>query len=181
MLCCLLIAFAATTAAYSPALRSPVAPRSPVGASVRMAADGEERIPYVRGGESPGQAWASYKRRLAQPTPVDEEKPALSMETLKKYGVAGTVAYVLTELAFWAVAFPVASASFYNLNGHWPDVLGDGDDRLAVLGFVFAGANIARLAVPLRFGAAFALAPWVDENIIARLPKLGGAGAAEEE
>jgi hypothetical protein len=33
---------------------------------------------------------------------------ALSMDDVKKYGVAGTVAYVLTELAFWVVAFPVA-------------------------------------------------------------------------
>ena len=38
------------------------------------------------------------------------------------------------------------------------------DDRTAVLGFIFAGANLARLAVPLRLGAAFALVPWVDAN-----------------
>ena len=36
----------------------------------------------------------------------------LSMEDVKKYGVAGTIAYILTELAFWAVAFPVASPPF---------------------------------------------------------------------
>ena len=29
----------------------------------------------------------------------------LSMDDIKKYGVAGTLAYILTELAFWAVAF----------------------------------------------------------------------------
>jgi hypothetical protein len=34
------------------------------------------------------------------------------------------------------------------------------------LAFIFAGANIARVMVPLRLGAALALAPWVDENII---------------
>merc|ERR1719326_1008196 len=91
----------------------------------------------------------------------------LSMEDIKKYGVAGTIAYILTELAFWAVAFPVASASFYNLNGHWPD-FGDGSDRAAVLAFIFAGANVARLVVPLRLGAALAITPWVDENICRR-------------
>ena len=90
---------------------------------------------------------------------------SLSMDDIKKFGVAGTLAYILTELAFWIVAFPVASTTFYNTAGHWPD-FADGSDRTAVLAFIFAGANVARLAVPLRFGAAFALAPWVDENIV---------------
>ena len=54
---------------------------------------------------------------------------------------------------------------------------GDNADRATVLGFVFAGANIARLAVPLRLGAALALAPWVDENILQRF---GGAEKEEE-
>ena len=92
----------------------------------------------------------------------------LSMADVKKFGVAGTVAYVLTELAFWAVAFPVASTALYQTTGHWPDVFNDNGDRAAVLAFIFTGANIARLLVPLRLGAALALAPWVDENIINR-------------
>jgi hypothetical protein len=91
------------------------------------------------------------------------------MEDVKKYGVAGTVAYVLTELAFWAVAFPVASAALYKTTGHWPDVISDATDRATVVGFIFAGANVARLLVPLRLGAALALAPWVDENILSRI------------
>lgn len=98
----------------------------------------------------------------------DGEGPSLSMADVKKYGVAGTVAYVLTELAFWAVAFPVASTALYQSTGHWPDVINDTADRTTVLGFIFAGANIARLLVPLRLGAALALAPWVDENILNR-------------
>lgn len=97
-----------------------------------------------------------------------EEKKGLSMEDVKKYGISGTVAYILTELAFWAVAFPVASTALYQSTGHWPDVINDSTDRTTVLGFIFAGANIARLLVPLRLGAALALAPWVDENIINR-------------
>ena len=95
-----------------------------------------------------------------------EKKPVLSMADVKKYGVAGTVAYVLTELAFWAVALPVASTALYQSTGHWPDVINDSTDRTTVLGFIFAGANVARLLVPLRLGAALALAPWVDENIL---------------
>jgi len=92
----------------------------------------------------------------------------LSMADVKTFGIAGTVAYILTELAFWAVAFPVASAALYQSTGHWPDVINDSTDRGTVLGFIFAGANIARLLVPVRLGAALALAPWVDDNIINR-------------
>jgi hypothetical protein len=106
----------------------------------------------------------------------------LSMADVKKYGVAGTVAYVLTELAFWAVAFPVASTALYQSTGHWPDVINDTTDRATVLGFIFAGANIARLLVPLRLGAALALAPWVDDNILSKFGeggKLKSANIAE--
>lgn len=42
-----------------------------------------------------------------------------------------------------------------------------------MLGFIFAGANIARLLVPLRLGAALALAPWVDDNLLSKLNKDG--------
>ncbi|GKZ01204.1 hypothetical protein MPSEU_001071800 [Mayamaea pseudoterrestris] len=101
--------------------------------------------------------------------------PALSMSDVKKYGVAGTLAYVLTELAFWIVAFPVAAYALYQSTGHWPDVINETTDRAAVLGFIFAGANIARLFVPVRLGAALALAPWVDENI------LGGSGGTSTD
>lgn len=103
----------------------------------------------------------------------EDGEGGLSMADVKKYGVSGTVAYVLTELAFWAIAFPVASTALYQTTGHWPDVINDSAERATVLGFIFAGANVARLLVPLRLGAALALAPWVDENIINR-------GGAEE-
>jgi hypothetical protein len=90
----------------------------------------------------------------------------LSMADVKKFGVSGTVAYVLTELAFWFVAFPVAAFALYQSTGHWPDVVNESGDRAAVLAFIFAGANVARIFVPLRLGAALALAPWVDENLL---------------
>lgn len=90
----------------------------------------------------------------------------LSMDDVKKFGVAGTLAYVLTELAFWIVAFPVAGFALYQSTGHWPDVVNEAGDRTAVLAFIFAGANVARAFVPVRLGAALALAPWVDENIL---------------
>lgn len=61
--------------------------------------------------------------------------------------------------------------------GHWPD-FGDGSDRAAVLAFIFAGANVARLVVPLRFAAAFAIVPWVDENIV---QQFGIGGDSDDE
>mmetsp|Transcript_7749 Transcript_7749/g.11099 ORF Transcript_7749/g.11099 Transcript_7749/m.11099 type:complete len:559 (-) Transcript_7749:44-1720(-) len=110
-----------------------------------------------------------------------EDGEGLSMADVKKFGVAGTVAYVLTELAFWAVAFPVASYALYNTSGHWPDVINDSSDRATVLGFIFAGANVARLLVPLRLGAALALAPWVDENILSRGEDTGSAATDTQD
>lgn len=95
---------------------------------------------------------------------------SLSMADVKKYGKAGIGAYILTELAFWVVAFPVAATALYQSTGHWPDIVNESGDRAAVLAFIFAGANVARAMVPLRLGAALALAPWVDENLF------GGSG-----
>ena len=71
----------------------------------------------------------------------------------------------------------MAATALYQSTGHWPDVINETADRTAVLAFIFAGANIARLLVPLRLGAALALAPWVDENL---LSGRGTAEAAEE-
>ena len=123
---------------------------------------------YNRGKEETGEGFSL-------PSFGGENGEGLSMADVKKFGVSGTLAYVLTELAFWAVAFPVASTALYQTTGHWPDVFNDNSDRAAVLAFIFTGANIARLLVPLRLGAALALAPWVDANIINR------EGASDQE
>jgi len=118
--------------------------------------------------------YSFYQRDNGSATEGEESNPfsfqfgdtSLSMSDVKKYGVAGTVAYILTELAFWVVAFPVAATALYQSTGHWPDVFNDTGDRTAVLAFIFAGANVARLFVPVRLGAALALAPWVNENLL---------------
>eukprot|EP00441_Pelagodinium_beii_P026937 CAMPEP_0197653128 /NCGR_PEP_ID=MMETSP1338-20131121/34867_1 /TAXON_ID=43686 ORGANISM="Pelagodinium beii, Strain RCC1491" /NCGR_SAMPLE_ID=MMETSP1338 /ASSEMBLY_ACC=CAM_ASM_000754 /LENGTH=220 /DNA_ID=CAMNT_0043228147 /DNA_START=51 /DNA_END=713 /DNA_ORIENTATION=- len=91
----------------------------------------------------------------------------ITMDDVKKYGAAGTLSYVITELLFWAVAFPTECFAFLNTAGHWPD-FSKPEDSAAVFGLVFAASNIARLLLPLRFGAALAMAPWVDENIMKR-------------
>lgn len=122
----------------------------------------------------PGLTAFSYYQRSNSSSEEGESEPfsfqlgdaSLSMSDVKKFGVAGTLAYVLTELAFWVVAFPVAATALYQSTGHWPDVINESGDRTAVLAFIFAGANVARLFVPVRLGAALALAPWVDANLL---------------
>mmetsp|Transcript_41960 Transcript_41960/g.106724 ORF Transcript_41960/g.106724 Transcript_41960/m.106724 type:complete len:276 (+) Transcript_41960:81-908(+) len=108
---------------------------------------------------------------LMEKEPFDVWKPNtygnITMVDVKKYGAAGTLAYVFTELAFWALAVPTECAVFYQTAGRWPDFSND-MDKAAVVGFVFAASNIARLCLPLRFGAALAMAPWVDANIMKR-------------
>ncbi|CAE7280668.1 unnamed protein product [Symbiodinium microadriaticum] len=89
------------------------------------------------------------------------------MDDVKKYGAAGTLSYVITELIFWAVAFPTEVFIYLQTAGHWPD-FSKPEESAAVFGMVFAASNVARLLLPLRFGAALAMAPWVDENIMQR-------------
>ncbi|CAE7692197.1 unnamed protein product [Symbiodinium sp. CCMP2592] len=94
----------------------------------------------------------------------------ISMDDVKKYGAAGTLSYVITELIFWAVAFPSECIVYLNTAGHWPD-FSKPEESAAVFGLVFAASNIARLLLPIRFGAALAMAPWVDENIMQKFSK----------
>eukprot|EP00435_Cladocopium_sp_Y103_P040094 s3584_g10.t2 len=94
----------------------------------------------------------------------------ISMDDVKKYGTAGTLSYVITELLFWAIAFPTECIVYLNTAGHWPD-FSKPEESAAVFGLVFAASNIARLLLPLRFGAALAMAPWVDENIMQKFFK----------
>lgn len=45
----------------------------------------------------------------------------ITMEDVKKYGTAGTISYVITELIFWALAFPTEVFIYLQTAGHWPD------------------------------------------------------------
>ncbi|CAJ1371580.1 unnamed protein product [Effrenium voratum] len=115
-----------------------------------------------------------------QESQVEDKKPFnvwepdtygnISMDDVKKYGAAGTLSYVITELLFWAIAFPTECIVYLNTAGHWPD-FSKPEESAAVFGLVFAASNIARLLLPLRFGAALAMAPWVDENIMKKFFK----------
>jgi len=91
----------------------------------------------------------------------------ITMDDVKKYGVAGTISYFVTELAFWAIAIPLECFAFWETVGHWPDFMIP-EESAEVFSLVFAASNIARLLLPVRFGAALAMAPWVDENVVKR-------------
>ena len=91
----------------------------------------------------------------------DEKK--LSMEDVRSFGAAGTAAYVLVELAFWAVAFPAAFAWYRVAEGTWLD-LGDAGDKARLLGAGAVFINGARALVPLRLAAALALAPSLQSS-----------------
>jgi hypothetical protein len=93
-----------------------------------------------------------------------KKKKGLSMADVKSFGVAGTVSYVITELAFWAVAFPLAFSWYRVAEGSWLD-LSNATDKAKLLGAGTVFINGVRLLVPLRLAAALALAPTVEKTL----------------
>ncbi|CAK9003420.1 Uncharacterized protein SCF082_LOCUS7735 [Durusdinium trenchii] len=170
--------------------RSPVAPRAPAdttaasgarlgGASVLLTAAG---LAAAVGLARARPAMRAGEEKEMEKKPFDVWEPStygnISMDDVKKYGTAGTLSYVITELLFWAIAFPTECIVYLNTAGHWPD-FSKPEESAAVFGLVFAASNIARLLLPLRFGAALAMAPWVDENIMQKFFKQEAQEAKE--
>ena len=81
---------------------------------------------------------------------------------VKSFGKAGTLAYVLVELAFWALALPAAIGWYRVAEGTWLD-LSDPGIRRGLLGAGAVFINGVRLMVPFRLAAALALAPTVEK------------------
>ena len=103
-------------------------------------------------------------------TTSEGEDAGFSMEKVKSFGKAGTLAYVLVELAFWALALPAAIWWYRVAEGTWLD-LSDPGDKARLLGAGAVFINGVRLMVPFRLAAALALAPTVEKAM----------GGAEEE
>ncbi|KAK3248390.1 hypothetical protein CYMTET_15179 [Cymbomonas tetramitiformis] len=119
----------------------------------------------------PTTAWTVYVTTRSR----EGEKgfwESLSMERVKEFGVAGTLSYVITELIFWAVAFPLAVAWYRVAEGSWLD-LSETGDKAKLLGAGAVFINGVRALVPLRLAAALALAPTVQRA-------LGAAGVEQE-
>ena len=106
----------------------------------------------------PSVVWTYYALNSS------EDAPKLTMADVKSFGVAGTVSYVLIELAFWAIAGPAAFAWYKFAEGSWLD-LSDPTDKAKLFGAGAVFINIVRLFVPLRLAAALALAPTVAKFI----------------
>ena len=110
----------------------------------------------------------------------ENNKPKLSMADVKSFGVAGTVSYVITELAFWAVAFPLAFSWYRVAEGSWLD-LSNAADKAKLLGAGTVFINGVRLLVPLRLAAALALAPTVEKTLKGMGVDLKKDAKSEEE
>ena len=86
------------------------------------------------------------------------------MDKVKSFGRAGTIAYIIVELGFWAVAFPVAFGWYRVAEGTWLD-LSDPADKARLFGVGAVFVNGVRALVPLRLAAALALAPYVESAV----------------
>ena len=119
----------------------------------------------------PTAAWTATV--VASPSAgAGEEGGGLSMARVKSFGKAGTLAYVLVELAFWALALPAAIGWYRVAEGTWLD-LSDPGDKARLLGAGAVFINGVRLMVPFRLAAALALAPAVEKA-------MGGAEGESE-
>ena len=119
----------------------------------------------------PTAAWTATV--VASPSDrAGEEGGGLSMARVKSFGKAGTLAYVLVELAFWALALPAAIGWYRVAEGTWLD-LSDPGDKARLLGAGAVFINGVRLMVPFRLAAALALAPAVEKA-------MGGAEGESE-
>ena len=102
------------------------------------------------------------------------------MDKVKSFGKAGTIAYVIVELGFWAIAFPVAFGWYRVAEGTWLDLADAGDKaRLFGAGAVFV--NGVRALVPLRLAAALARAPYVESAMGGGRGEGGAVGAGDED
>ena len=106
----------------------------------------------------PSVVWSYYALNTG------DDAPKLSMADVKAFGVAGTASYVIIELAFWALALPIAIGWYKVAEGSWLDLTNTADKaKLLGAGAVFI--NVVRLFVPLRLAAALALAPYVSRAL----------------
>jgi hypothetical protein len=85
------------------------------------------------------------------------QSPLSLKDKIKSAGISGTIAYIITEIGFWAANVPLILATS----------LSDGDQTQTLL--VGAGIlTLARFAVPFRLAVALDLTPIVEENITKR-------------
>jgi ribose 5-phosphate isomerase A len=97
------------------------------------------------------------------------------MAGLKRFGVAGTLSYVATEVAFWAIALPGAAFAYHASTGEW---LSWETDRAQLAALAATFVTGVRFAVPLRMGVALACVPLVQKLLDSAGVSSGGGEAA---
>jgi len=103
--------------------------------------------------------------------PEEESESKKLLQKVKDAGIAGLISYALWEWGFWVASVPVGISAYYGVTGHFPD-LQNPDDQKQLAAEAFAFVNVARFAVPLRIGAALSTTPWVDANVVQKIPFL---------
>lgn len=109
---------------------------------------------------------SSSSSSVHEPPMSLDSNSKITYERIKSFGVAGVLSYVLTELAFWALAIPTAIFSYHESTGTWLSIE---TDRVQLVGIALGFVTAVRFFVPLRMGAAFALIPFV-QKVISRSP-----------
>ena len=87
-------------------LRSGRARRSPRLTALRASSKDESPKANVGLGPSPSASSSSDQGPATPPAPADDK--SVMMQRIKSFGIAGTLSYVITEIAFWAIALPGA-------------------------------------------------------------------------
>lgn len=81
--------------------------------------------------------------------PDVQSRAASTFASIKRFGVAGTLSYIITEVAFWALALPGAAFGYHASTGEW---LSWDTDR----------AQLAALAATFVTGVRFGAVPlWI--------------------
>ena len=125
---------------------------------------------------SSSEATKQYSEGVSEASADPSNKIQDMKDRIKTLGFSGTISYVLIELMFWAIAFPVALSWYRYMDGNWLD-LSDPVDKAKLLGAGTVFINIVRLLVPFRLGTAIMLAPKVEEWL--GMTKIEGAQKGE--
>lgn len=163
-------AFAPSSQRASIAMRTsaPVPPASPsalnlFGFGEKKAEKEAEAVP------APKAVAAAAVEECDLPEELTESQEL--MNQIKEAGTAGIISYILWEWAFWIAAVPVVLVPYHQVTGHWPD-FGNKEDMAQLGAEAFAFVNFARFAVPLRIGLALGTTPWVQDNVVDKIPFL---------
>ena len=153
----------------------------PVAASTRRGATLHVTCPLRRPRLRPSAPATSCCRlppRASASSGTEPDAPSRAASTfasIKRFGVAGTLSYVLTEVAFWAVALPGAWFGYHASTGEW---LSWDTDRAQLAALAATFVTGVRFAVPIRMGVALACVPAVQRALDSAGVARGGDAAA---